>query len=408
MANNHDASFPEYWSRRMQRYLQKTQVFRAVVSFEESATLKRGDKVNRPFSSDIIVRDHTRGGTVTIDDNTDTQESLTVDQEKVSGFYIDDFDELQTNYSTGGHYAEKAAIKVGETVDGAFFAEVENATSSVDDSDFGGTAGDGVTLTVANVDRMLSKAKKKLDRLSVPQTERKAVLSPDFLEILSDAISDKDTNLGDEVGKNGLVGHRKGFALHMSNSLLSTYVLSLVTLPTEADTIVINGVTFTWKDTLGSTAGNIHIPSTVDIARANLAAAIAAPTTSVVSATEAGFVGHAAGSDEEKALLDMTATNDNTADTLTLKVEGRGFIAVSETLTDATDAWTPALQIQHNLAMRKGAIEGVIQKNPRPKFKEVSDKLGRNVLTPVLYGKKTFTEGAREMCDMKVRVDSWS
>lgn len=408
MGNNHDASFPEYWSRRMQRYLTKTQVFRAICSFEESATLKKGDKVNRPYTSDIIVRNHTSNGTVTIDDNTDTNESLTVDQRKVSGFYIEDFDALQSDYDTAGIYAEKNAIKVGEVVDGAILAEVVNGSSSVSDGDFGGTSGQGVTLTVANVDRVLSKAKKKLDRLSVPQTERVAVLSPDFLEILSDAIGDRDSRLGDEVGENGKVGMRKGFMLHMSNSLLWTGELAMATNPTDGDTLVINGVTITFRTTQGALAGSVNICSTADATRANLVAFLNAPTTTVAEAADAGYNGFTAGGTEEKALLHMTWTNNDSTNVASVSAEGRGFISVSETLTAAADTWTAAKQIQHNIACRKGAIEAVVQSKPKSQFKDVSTKLGKNVLTPVLYGKKVFTEGARELCDMKVRTDAWA
>lgn len=406
--NDHSASFPEYWSRRMQRYIKKNVVYRAICSFEESATLKKGDKVNRPYMSEVIVRNHTANAEVTIDDNTDTNESLTVDQRKVSGFYIEDFDELQSNYDTAGLKAEQNAVKVGEVVDGAILAEVVNADSSVSDGDFGGTAGNGVELTISNADRVLSKAKRKLDRLSVPQDQRVAVLSPDFMEVLTDAVGDRDTDLGDEVGANGYVGKRKGFMLHQSNNLLWTGELALSVNPNDGDMIVINGVTITFRATLGVLSGSVHIASTVDITRANLVEFLNSPTSSEAEDTDTGYVGFTAGSASEKALLHMTWVNDNTADTASVSAEGRGFVIVSETLTNAANVWTPGKQIQHNLACRKGAIEAVVQAPPKSKFKEVSNKLGRNCLTPVLYGKKSFAEGRREMVDIKIKTASWA
>jgi predicted aconitase with swiveling domain len=78
--------------------------------------------------------------------------------------------------------------------------------------------------------------------------------------------------------------------------------------------VTIQGQVFTFKTTLGSTAGNVLIGGSADVARANLAALINAPTT-----TTANGVALTADSDNAR-LFDAraSAVNDNTANTLTL------------------------------------------------------------------------------------------
>ena len=61
------------------------------------------------------------------------------------------------------------------------------------------------------------------------------------------------------------------------------YSLPFTVQPTDGDTVTINGVTFTFKTTLGATAGNVLIGGSATNARANLAALIAAPGTTTAS-----------------------------------------------------------------------------------------------------------------------------
>jgi len=54
-----------------------------------------------------------------------------------------------------------------------------------------------------------------------------------------------------------------------------TFALSVQ--PTDGDTVTLNGVTFTFKTTLGSTAGNVLIGGSASAANTNLTALINAP-----------------------------------------------------------------------------------------------------------------------------------
>lgn len=400
MANDISASFAEYWSKRMQLKHYKQDVYRAVVSMEEQETLKRGDTVHRPYRSELTVNDLGAQGNYSRQDITDTDETLAIDKEKEVSFYIREIDEMQSNYETANEYADDSAVLLGNQIDGDVLGEVLNAVSTVDDGDLGGTDGNGISLSTANIDKVFGEANEKLDALSIPQDKRVAVISPQFYNVLWQRIGGKETMLGDKTSLNGNVGEYAGFKLHKSNNLTWTAVLALATNPTDGDTIVINGVTITFRATLGVLAGSVHIASTVDITRANLTEFLNSPSSSEAEATDTGYV--ALSTADQKKLKNFTFVNDNTANTMTITAKGWSYIVVSETLTDGTDGFTSAKQVQHNLFGRQGSIDLVIQKAPNVKFKDRDGYLGKDVVSWTVYGKKTFNQGTKEIVDVQI------
>lgn len=395
--------FQKMFSRRMQRRHDKIDVFRGFANFEEQSNLSRGDKVSRLYRSNFRVQDYTRGSSITIDDVTDTEETLSVDQEKVIGFYIDDFDALQSNYRLQAEYSSDATVQLGNRIDGTVLAEVANANDSIDDGDIGGTNGNGITLTTSNIQKVIAAAARKLNLQNVGMDMRFGAVSPHFHDTLIQYIGGKDTDDADMVNKNGQFMKYYGFDFMMSNATYWTGILNFETNPTDGDTVTINGVTFTFKATLGSTAGNVHICSTAAKTLDQLVSAINTPGTSVAEATDAGFV--ALSQANQDKLERVTAVDGGTE--LQVSAKGLGYVVVSETLTDASDVWTPAKQIQHLLLGRKKCIDVVIQSQPKVQVKDVSDKLGKNILASTLFGTKTFAEGAVEMVDVQLRSDAY-
>ena len=409
MANSLSASFADYWSRRMQVTNYRKAVYRAIVSMEEQSTLTKGDTVHRPYRSTLAVRTYTRGTAVIIRDITDTDESLTVNVSKVVPFYVDDLDAIQHNYKVLNEYADDCSEILTNFIDGDVLGEYANATSKVDNFEINaGTAGDGFTLTTSNVLNVLVQAKKKLQKQNIRGglTNLFGVISPEFESILLTFLANRETPNGDLVGKNGYTISYMGFDFYVSNGCSFSAVLSMPTILVDTDTITINGVVFTADgDGAAVGAGHFSIQTTADLCRAQLVDAI---NNSEGYAASAGAVDtYIEITAANRDLMDgIVATNDNTADTLTIKCEGVGVIAVSEGATPADCVWTAATQIQHNLFGKRGAIDLVIQARPKVEIKEVPDKLGKNVLPWTLYGLKTFTEGAKQLVDIRVRADS--
>lgn len=406
MSNSLTASFPEYWSRGLQKYFTRTAVSLAIVSWEAHKKLKNGDTFNKPYGSDVQVEDYTRGAAFNIQDLTVTNEYLTVNQQKVVPFYIDKYDEIQSSYALRNYYIKRSAERLANTIDADVLAEVDNATYTCDynDVDSTKTATYGIELSVTTLPKIFSVANRILSQNNVPLSERFCVVDPMFIDYLEQYTAARATALGDKANVNGYFGNFFGVKLYVSNSLYWTGKVGIATNPTNGDTITINGVKFTFVDTLGTAAGNIHITSAAAKTVDSLVAAINAPGTSVESGTDAGFV--ALSKADQNKLKNITATDGTTYITLTSK--GWGYIPVAETFTDTTDEWDDNLCIIHYLFGRTGCINLAIQSRANVTVKDVSDKLGVNIVSDTLYGIKTFEEGANQMVDVKVNTKAWA
>ena len=391
----------------MQRTAYRQAVYTAIVSMEEQATLTKGQTVHRPYRSTLYPRTYTRGTAVTIRDLTDTDESLTVNVSKVVPFYVDDLDALQHNYRVLNEYADDAATVLTNWIDGDVLGEYVNATSNVDDSEInGGTNGNGFTLTTANILKTFTEAKKKLQKQNIPGGLMNlfAAISPEFESVLMNFFANRETPLGDTTGQNGNIGSYMGFKLYVSNSLAFSARLVTSTIFTAGDTITINGVVFTAAaDGGAAVAGEFSIQATAALCTTQFVAALN-NTTAYAAAAGAADTYFEVSAANRDLLMGMTATDGTTY--IDIVFEGIGLVAVSETLTPAADVWTGALQIQHQLFGKTGSVDLVIQAKPKVEVKEVPDKLGKNVLPYTLYGIKTFTEGARQLVDVRVRADS--
>lgn len=403
MANSLTAFNPKYWSKRMQMVHEKEVVYRAICNFEEREVLRDGDTVARPYRSAMVPQTYTKGTAVTIQDVTATEETLVVNVAKIVPFYVDDLDRIQNKWNTVDAFSEDASNDLYQIVDGDVLGEYDQATSTLDNYDFGGTLGDGLTITTSNILQVFARASKKLDALNIKAKDRFAVISPQFKQVLVEYLGGKESLLGDSTGENGNIGRYGGFELYVSNALGWSASLAFGTNPTADDTVVINGVTFTFKATPAA-AGQVDIGADAAASLVLLVAAVNNTNGYAAGAGSATAYFEVSAADRAK-LAGVVATNATSA--MTLKGEGVSYLVVSETLTAAADIWTLAKQIQHNLFGKKKAIDLVIQKAPSVEFRMVQDKLGRNVLPWVLYGLKTFAEGKPMLVDVKMRSDAF-
>lgn len=406
----YSAGFQEVMSKRMQRVHHKTDVFRAIASFEERSNLTKGDTVHRLKKTLPNVQSYTRGTAMTIGVHAEADESLVVSIAKVAPFYVDDLDQLQFNFKYQMEFGADMAIRLGNFIDGDVLGETTNAVSTnvIDDlviNPGSGTSGNGVLTNASNIQRVFSTAQRKLTRARAPMANRYVVLSPEFYQSLIDYLAGKNTPLADKIGPNGDVGASYyGFQLYMSNASLFTATVNIATQPTDGDTVTINGVTFTFKTTLGVTAGNVLIGGSASAANTNLTALINAPTTTTAngvalsSTTDLG-----AGFTAVDAMTGMVATAAATS--TAIRSEGNGAITVSSVLTAGADGFVAGTQIEHIQFGVKGSIDVVIQAEPKIEVKDVPDKLGKNIIPWTLYGLKTFREGTLWLVDFKRRAD---
>ena len=402
MANSLSANFEEFWGRRLQRVSEKIATFRKITSLEEASTLKKGDTVHRPYMSTLVANTLSATGAYTRQDISTTDESMTVGDPVDASYYVQDPDVIQSKYSIFKNFNDRAAYALSNKLDGDVLGEYDQADSVVANYELGGggTASDGIgfTLTISNILKVFTRANKKLDLQNLGLGERKAIISPTFKQVLIEYLAGKESALGDSTGKNGHIGRFGGFELYLSNALGWSGRLEFGTNPTNTDTVTINGVAFTFLSTLGTTAGNVHICSDAENTLNSLVAFINTPGTSVTSDTDAGYVALSAA--DQAKMKTIVATDGTTY--MTLKAEGRGYIAVSETLTAAGDIWTLTKQLEHNLFLQGTPIDLVIQKMPSVSIWHRDGYVGSDVVTWQMYALKTFAEGARQIVDVQV------
>lgn len=402
MANSLSAGFIEVWSKEYQTVFYKKNVAKQIADMSFQAQMKKGDTLDRVYRSDLSssLAAYTRGTDITITDVTDTAETLSVNAQFAAGIYRDDFDAIQASLDFAEQYGKDMAVYASNQVDADVLGQWSVATSTVDDGTLGGTSGNGIVVTTSNILKIFSQAKKKIKRLNIDDSNLFAVISPDVEQVLIEYGAGRDTVMGDGKNENGRITNFYGFDIFVSNQLGTSAVLSLATQPTDGDTVTINGVVFTFKTTLGTTAGNVYTVTNVDTTRANLAALINTPGTTTANGVALSVA-------NQNIMRNCTATNDNTADTLTLNYKGLGVLAVSETLTDATDTWTVGKTQQHLLMGQKGGTTVVMQKEPSIETKEEPKRFGKNILVGELYGFKTFADGAKRLVDVKVDTTSF-
>jgi len=385
-----------------QEIFQKTLVAKDIMNYRLEPMLTYGGSVTRVAMdlSNVLVRSTVRGSASTIDSITDTAETLTVNLEKEVAFHISDGEVTQTGPLKAMQFAGKElARKLAIDLDGRCFAEVVNASYTFDNGDLttGTASGTPITLSSTTVPQMTTRlgAKLRFRNNQEVMTNMALVVDSYAASDISQFIISKNIDLAGAVFKNGYVGDVSTAQMYISENLTSTSVLSIATTPTDGDTVTIAGVTFTFKTTLGSTAGNVAIAGSADAARLNLSELINSPST-----TDAGQVALSAAN--QIIMSKYVAVDDAAANTMTVTGTGTGRTLVSETLTDATDTWTK--NYIHAYYGKKGAIDLVVQDQKEVDVRPTADRRGNNVFSSYLAGVKTFADGAKKFLDVWILV----
>lgn len=392
---------PTYWSRRMGRKQYKTEIFRALANFEEQATLKDGLKVDRPYRSNIVVENYTKGTALTAQDLTATSDQLTVDSIKAALLYVDDVDGIQNKYSAVNLWADEAGRRLAISTDARFLYEAFSANDTIDDGDVGGNANEGITVTTTNIVDIFGAINMKMDANDLPDEGRFFAISPQFYRVLWTFIQGKQTMLGDRTGQTGMIGQYDNLQLFKTNNLTGSARWTPANDPSDADTISIQGVTFTWKTTIGTTAGNILRTGVLATDLTAFAAFINAGGVT----TDSGVSNVTLSTANQRTVQDWVAVAAATY--IDIRVKGASYLTV--TGSDATDVWTAAYQNQNLLAGLKGSIDAVVQL--RPKILTASTvsagKAGTNILPMTLFGVYTFYQGKNEIFRVPVRSDAY-
>ena len=378
MANNLSAFSPEYWSARTQRLLKKKLIAREIASMEEQAILRDGDMVHRPYYSDVVVNDYTKGVDVTVQDVTATDEYLVVNKSKEATVYIDEIDVKQNKYDAANKYIDRMTYALRKDIDGAFLQEVLNAEYSMDDGDMGGTPGNAVSVSASNAFKLFTLTEAKMNANDIEDTKPWFfVITPDVKAAIQqtnlvNGFQQADAALRGTLKGMGYLGTWGNFNIFVSNNVAHSNTVTVSSLA-AADTLTINGVTITFaaapaaawecKPTLAALKGMINW----------------------VMATAWDYVEFAAADRAKLLAVNAKAIDDGTDVTIVTA----GHIAYAQS------GVTLSGEVAHCWAGQYGCTDMVIQKDVAVQKNKEPKKTGYNYLCWTLYGIKTFTEGAK-------------
>lgn len=416
------------WDKIYQVTHHKLPVYPAISNFRLAKGLETGDTVNRQYRSTMQARPMGGDGSYRRQAVTDTNQTLTIDQEYEASFYIKSLDEIQRHLPTRKAYAMDASKAIFNQIDGHILGHYDSFTNTLDDGDLGGTPGNGITVTTGNVRKLFTRSTKKLQRENIfldisakftgfkkEDSKREmpvAVISPDVHELLVESLDGKDTDLGDKVGIQGHVGRYSSYEIFVSNALGWSGTLEFGSTDfSDGDTVLINGVTLTMKTSLGTVAGNVKIGGSVADSIDALVAVINDAEGLEEDADGTGGSGtvgtdYVELSQTNRDLLRNVVATDGTTE-LTIKATGYGFVVVTETATPADILWTLALQVQHCLFGVANSIDSVIQKTPTMLVKDRDGKVGKDIVTWAAWGARVFFESTVRMVDVWVRTDAY-
>ena len=385
MANNLDAFSPEYWSARTQRLLKKKLIAREIASMEEQATLRDGDMVHRPYYSDVVVNNYTKGVDVTVQDVSATDEYLVVNKSKEATVYIDEIDVKQNKYDAANKYIDRMTYALKKDIDGAFLQEVLNAEYTMDDGDMGGTAGNPVTVSVANVFKLFTLTEAKMNANDIEDTKPWFfVITPDVKANIQqtnlvNGFQQADAALRGTLKGMGYLGTWGNFNIFVSNNVAHSNLVTVSSLA-ASDTLTINGVTITFK-AAPAAAGECKPTAAALIGMIN-----------GVMATAGDYVEFDA-ADRAKLLSVNASAIANGSD---VEIVTAGSVAYSQS------GVTLGGEIAHCWAGQYGCTDMVIQKDVAVQKNKEPKKTGYNYLCWTLYGIKTFTEGAKRCIKVDV------
>ena len=393
-------NFIEKFSTRYQEVFNKVLVGMKIANTRFQSNLTYGESVTRIKydMSNVVVRAVTDLQDRTIDSVSDSEQTLLIDQHYGTTFPISRTERVKAGpLSPANVLGGQAAIKLATHTDASILSEVRNMTYDFDNGDLTGTTSDGtpITLNATSVPQMVAQAPAKLRSKNQTLTNLVWVLDSYSISKISQYRMGKEIDSAGAEFRNGNTDADLGGGIvYVSENLTGEAVLSLATQPTDGDTISVGGVTFTFKATPAA-AGDVDLGADVDASRANLEAAINGGAGAGTNYIEVSTADRAT-----LTALRITATNDNTANTLTVVGIGSGRLTVAETLTDATDTWTK--NFIHAYFGKKGAIDVVIQDKVdvdiRPEPRQRTD----NLMSDILYGKKVFDDGKEKALDVLI------
>lgn len=377
---------------------QKVLVGKMICNTRFESVLKYGASVARvQYSIDgVYVRPVTRGSASTIDSLSDLAETLTINLENEAVFYLSDGEVTQAGpLNPGEVIGGQVAIKVAANLDWNIFSQITNAFQTFDNGDLTTLASSGtpITLTATTVPQMVTRMPAKLRRFANQTITNMALVVDAYAASdIEQFLLGKQFAIVESVFQNGYAGPIATASVYVSENLPSSATVTLSTQPTDGDTVSINGVAFTFKTTLGTTAGQVLISGSAASSNTNLALLVNTPGTTTTFGV--------ALSTANANLIDQVTQAIATAAATSTKVVSAGRMVLATSMTATVNVWSS--NTIHCYYGKMGAIDLVIQDLKEVDMRPTSDRRGTNVFSSYLAGVKVFADGAKKFLDVQI------
>ncbi len=148
-ANPNTNNFKETWENEYQLTHYKTPSYKAIADESLKPMLEKGQKLHRTYDSDFVVEDMGGDGGYNNQAWTDSDEYIIINYVKDVSFYIKKLDKFQANLPLQIRKARKAMNNLFLQLDAdVLYQAYSYAGNTVDDGSIGGTAGNGIALSI--------------------------------------------------------------------------------------------------------------------------------------------------------------------------------------------------------------------------------------------------------------------
>jgi len=383
--NVHSALAPVNFMPMVQDYLNQRLVAKELCRTEFKAQLRSGQSIDWPYTTDMRVQTYTPGTDLTMDANTATSDTMSINQSRASTFVMDPNQQAQAEDKTiQAKMANQASFRIASDIDQKVFKEgTDNASSTIT----------GGVLSASTLYGKLTDGMATLQRQNANDGAMFAVLDPETIALLAQIEVANGFNLADSALQNGFVGKsHAGFYVYNSNNLPTTVSLTMDTQPANTETITIAGVTWTWvTDSTAANAGEMNIGANIGDAKLILVAALNA----AAQPTAGDYVDVAVNSRRIYQNIGLSAA---TFSGDVCVITGFGKLAVSETMADATNEFS--VETGSMLLGTKGAISLGMQIEPKMAFAKNPDRpMETNYAIHTLFGKKVFERDTERLVE---------
>jgi len=235
-----------------------------------------------------------------------------------------------------------------------------------------------------------------------PFAERYAVVGAHTVGVLRNVKGGRESQLGDSVLQNGIIGPWQGWTVIQNNNLPYSASFEMATNPTAGDTLTIAGVTWTYRAVPA-------LPGEIDIG--NDAAATRVLTVNAINGAATGkntATGYFEISSENRFVLSEkrhVVAVDNIAGTQ-IDITGFGDIVVSADMTAGGNIWSG--QRQDSVFMVRGAIDLAVQMPASVEIMRKEKGFADYIKSLEMFKAKAFDDGARVLVDVKIDASNWS